>query len=199
VETTIVVCKPQGTMKITAATLLLLCPTNGFVIPNNMQTRANQLISTTNLYAEGSQSLADMEDDVERKLDQAEPLESLQHTMRAPSKNQQSSQTFSTQEQTFKDEDDEAYERQRTIKRLLDEDDVKWKEERRRKIMGKYADAKSEEEVQSIKDEEDKKIEEGKSDPLCFLFLGYFDCQSWAFSMCQGSELIYFFSLALNR
>jgi hypothetical protein len=83
--------------------------------------------------------------------------------MRAPSKNAQSSQTFSTQEQTFKDEDDEAYERQRTIKRLLDEDDVKWKEERRRKIMGKYADAKSDEEVQSIKDEEDRQIEEGKS------------------------------------
>ena len=78
------------------------------------------------------------------------------------SKNQQSSQTFSTQEQTFKDEDNEAYERQRTIKKLLDEDDLVWKEERRRKIMGKYADAKSEEEIQNIKDDEDRKIEKGK-------------------------------------
>jgi len=160
-------------MKIGTVPLLLLAQTNGFVIPNrsHLQTRTTSTNTINNninnirvpkLYAEVSQSLADMEDDVERKLDQEEPLESLQHKMRAPSKNQQSSQTFSTQEQTFKDEDKEAYERQRTIKKLLDEDDKVWKEERRRKIMGKYADAKSDEEVQTIKDDEDKKIEKGK-------------------------------------
>ena len=161
-------------MRIGTVPLLLLAQTNGFVIRNHihLQTRTtitNRMNNNINnirlpkLYAEvGSQSLAEMEDDVERTLDQEEPLESLQHKMRAPSKNQQSSQTFSTQEQTFKDEDNEAYERQRTIKKLLDEDDLVWKEERRRKIMGKYADAKSEEEIQNIKDDEDRKIEKGK-------------------------------------
>lgn len=101
-----------------------------------------------------------MEDIAEKKLDAAEKMESLQHTMRAPSKAQQSSQTYSTQEETFKDEDKEAVERQQTIKKILDEEDAKWKEERRRKILGKYADAKSEEDVQKIQEEEDKKIAE---------------------------------------
>jgi hypothetical protein len=103
-----------------------------------------------------------MEDIAERKLDEAGKIESLQHTMRAPSKAQQSSQTYSTQEETFKDEDKEAVERQKTIKKILDEEDAKWKEERRRKIMGKYADAKSEEEIQKIQKKEDKKIARSK-------------------------------------
>ncbi len=122
-------------------------------------------IPNTKLY-EGTPSLADMEDLAEKQLDEAEKVASLQHTMRAPEKAQQSSQTYSTQEETFKDEDKEAVARQETIKKILDEEDAKWKEERRRKIMGKYADAKSEEEIQKIIAEEDRKIAESE-----FLFV----------------------------
>ncbi len=108
-----------------------------------------------------------MEDLQEQKLDQEAAARanrnSLQHALRAPTSAQQSSQTYSTQEQTFREEDEEAIERQRKIKELLDEDDAKWKEERRRKIMGRYADAKDSDEIQRLLDEEMKKIDEGMS------------------------------------
>lgn len=119
----------------------------------------NALRSNTFLYST-EVSLSEMEDDIERKLDAEEKLQSLQHTFRAPSKNQQSSQTFENQEKTFEAEDNEARERQRTIKKILDEDDAKWKEERKKKILGKYADAKDESEIKRIREEEDRKIEE---------------------------------------
>ncbi len=146
-------------MRFIAATWLLLTSTNGFNMPSIMPRNALRSNENTFLYST-EVSLSEMEDDIERKLDAAEKLESLQHTFRAPSKNQQSSQTFETQEKTFEAEDNEARERQRTIKKILDEDDAKWKEERKKKILGKYADAKDDSEVKRIREEEDRKIEE---------------------------------------
>ena len=151
-------------MRIVFHIALLLGRSDAFGIPNFMHSRAATIrLRRSNQFVHSAEpSLADMEDDVERKLDKAEPLESLQHTFRAPSKLQQSSKSYSVQESTFKDEDMEAVKRQQTIKKLLDEDDAKWKEQRRRKIMGKYADAKTEEEIQRIRDEEDRKLDEGE-------------------------------------
>mmetsp|Transcript_24990 Transcript_24990/g.36953 ORF Transcript_24990/g.36953 Transcript_24990/m.36953 type:complete len:1110 (+) Transcript_24990:134-3463(+) len=112
------------------------------------------------LYSDKTQSLADLEDEVEKRLDSQSADQTLQHSLRAPTKLQQSSQSYSIQEETFKDEDQEAIDRQNTIRRLLDEDDAKWKEERKRKILGKYADAKSQEDIKKLNDEEQRKIDQ---------------------------------------
>mmetsp|Transcript_17358 Transcript_17358/g.32903 ORF Transcript_17358/g.32903 Transcript_17358/m.32903 type:complete len:1102 (-) Transcript_17358:23-3328(-) len=150
-------------LEIVAITIPTLVPiTHGFIatpsswIPT-LALRNPLLRLPTSILS--SQSLADMEDDVERKLDNEEPLESIENSWRAPSRSQQSSNTFSAQLETFKDEDRETFERQKTIKKILDEDDAKWKAERRKKIMGKYADATTVEEVQKIQDEEERQIE----------------------------------------
>lgn len=119
------------------------------------------------LYSEKTQSLADLEDEVEKRLDSQNTDQTLQHSLRAPTKLQQSSQSYSIQEETFKDEDQEAIERQNTIRRLLDEDDAKWKEERKRKILGKYADAKSQEDIKKLNDEEQRKIDQGEFSGCC--------------------------------
>ena len=120
------------------------------------------------LNSDKAQSLADLEDEVEKRLDSQSADQTLQHSLRAPTKLQQSSQSYSIQEETFKDEDQEAIERQNTIRRLLDEDDAKWKEERKRKILGKYADAKSQEDIKKLNDEEQRKIDQGEFSDFCF-------------------------------
>jgi hypothetical protein len=146
---------------ITIASSTLAPITHGFVTPNWIPTSPFRYPGLRLSTSIRSQSLADMEDDVERKLDNEEPLESIDNSWRAPSRSQQSSNTFSAQLETFKEEDRETFERQKTIKKILDEDDAKWRAERRKRIMGKYADAKTVEEIQKIQDEEDRQIEKG--------------------------------------
>mmetsp|Transcript_4906 Transcript_4906/g.5661 ORF Transcript_4906/g.5661 Transcript_4906/m.5661 type:complete len:178 (+) Transcript_4906:3-536(+) len=123
---------------------------------------ARNTFTSSCLYSANEKSLAEMEDEVEQRLDsQGTVEEPLQHTTRAPVKLNQSSQSHSVQEETFKDEDEEAVERQKTVRRLLEEDERQWKEERRRKVLGKYADAKSKEDIQKLNEEEQRKIDKG--------------------------------------
>lgn len=107
------------------------------------------------------QSLADLEDLVEQTLDSQEPIERFTspHQFRAPVKLAQSSNTFFAQESTFGDEDAEAMERQKTINKYLAQDDEKYKEERRRKIMGKFANVNSKEEMEKMMEDLRYKVE----------------------------------------
>jgi len=115
-----------------------------------------------------SQSLAELEDEQERRLDSTEDERTaaynLQFQFRAPTKSFSSSNTFTRQEQLFQSEDHEAAERQRQIQEILAQDDAKWKEERRKKKMGVYADAQNGEELLRVEEVERLRIERGTSE-----------------------------------
>ena len=118
---------------------------------------ASSQIPNTNESPQSSSSLADMEDAVEQKLESNQPLNlsdmknnnqidnnyqsiELQHTMRAPTTSSSSSNTFSMQESSFENEDEEARQRQSFINSYLEKDDENWKRVRLEKILGKYKD-----------------------------------------------------------
>jgi len=66
---------------------------------------------------------------------------------------------FGTEEDDFREEQAS---RKEKIDNLLKEQDVAFKEERRRKKWGKFANATSKEEIQAVEEEERGKIAEGK-------------------------------------
>lgn len=144
--------------------LLLTCiaptSTRAFVSPM-IRTKQAIFPSKTVLWDGSEKSLAELEDLEEKRLDLQEDAESLSHRLRAPVKLAQSSNTFNAQESTFGEEDAEALERQRTIKQFLAEDDEQWKQERRKKILGKYADVSSKEEMNQLNEEIRIQIEQG--------------------------------------
>ena len=67
----------------------------------------------------------------------------------------------------FEEEDATNAARQAKIRQMMEEDDRRWKEERRKRLMGKYAD-KTLEEVEQMIDEDRKKSEQGTCGLLRF-------------------------------
>jgi hypothetical protein len=61
----------------------------------------------------------------------------------------------------FAEEDAANADRQDRIRRLMEEDDLAWKAERRRRVLGKYADVGSWEEVEKLLDEDRTKETKG--------------------------------------
>ena len=61
----------------------------------------------------------------------------------------------------FAEEDQQNLKRQQKIQKLMDEDDKIWKEERRKKMMGKYAEVDSWEEVEKMLMKDRKKEVQG--------------------------------------
>jgi len=87
----------------------------------------------------------------------------LQHSYRAPSKSFSSSNTFERQEQlSLSSEDVDTVKRQEKIRAILALEDAKYKEERKRKKMGVYADATNIEEFKRKEEEERIRIQKGK-------------------------------------
>ena len=66
----------------------------------------------------------------------------------------------------FAEEDEQNLKRQQKIQQLMDEDDKIWKEQRRKKMMGKYADVDSWEEVEEMLEKDRKREVQGT-----FLFI----------------------------
>lgn len=149
--------------------MVLLCSSisasDAFLCPNIRNPSAT-VSSNTKLFDGVEKSLAELEDLEEKRLDSQEAAATLSHQMRAPVKLAQSSNTFNAQEATFGEEDAEALERQRTIRQFLAEDDEQWKQERRKKLLGKYADVTSKEEMEKLNEEMKMEIEQGAFPPL---------------------------------
>ena len=72
----------------------------------------------------------------------------------------------------FAEEDAANADRQDRIRRLMEEDDLAWKAERRRRVLGKYADVGSWEEVEKLLDEDRTKETKG----AWFSFSSLFRC-----------------------
>ena len=70
----------------------------------------------------------------------------------------------------FAEEDLQNLKRQQKIQQLMDEDDKIWKEERRKKMMGKYADVDSWEEVEKMLLKDRKREVQGTFLLLCVAF-----------------------------
>ena len=68
----------------------------------------------------------------------------------------------------FAEEDAMTANRQAQIRALLDEDDKVWKEERRKRMLGKYATVESWEEVERLMEEDRRKEAQGM---CCVYFL----------------------------
>ena len=111
-----------------------------------------------------SESLSDMEDRVENQLDKDEPLETnvLQHRYIAPTKTDSSSGTLELQERGMHGEDVETQKRQEKINEILDEEERQWREVRRRKQMGKFADVETQADWERLKEEEKKALQKGE-------------------------------------
>ena len=62
----------------------------------------------------------------------------------------------------FAEEDADNAARQRKIQKIMEEDDKKWKEERKKRLLGKYADVESWEEVEKMLGEDRKKEVKGE-------------------------------------
>ena len=45
---------------------------------------------------------------------------------------------------------------------MMEEDDLKWREERRKRMMGKYGEVKSVEELKGVMEEERKVLQKGE-------------------------------------
>lgn len=133
--------------------------TDAFVSPN-FRHKPSTSSSNTKLLDGAEKSLAELEEMEEKRLDSQEAAESLSHTFRAPVKLAQSSNTYNAQEATFGEEDAEARERQRTIRQFLAKDDEEWKQERRKKLLGKYANVSSKEEMEKLNEEIRMEIEQ---------------------------------------
>jgi hypothetical protein len=140
---------------------------DAFLCPNFRNPPAT-VSSNTKLFDGVEKSLAELEELEEKRLDSQEAAGTLSHQMRAPVKLAQSSNTFNAQEATFGEEDAEALERQRTIRQFLAEDDEQWKQERRKKLLGKYADVTSKEEMEKLIEEMKMEIEQGAF-PLLYI------------------------------
>jgi len=122
-----------------------------------------------------ARSLSDLEDEAERRLDLQTQLTMskqrsvsdgqsflLQHSIRAPSKSFSSSNTFERQEQlSTSSEDVDTLDRQEKIRAILAREDAKYKEERKRKKMGVYADATTMEDFKRKEEEERLRIQQG--------------------------------------
>ena len=130
-----------------------------------------------------SRSLSELEDEAERRLDLRTQLSSttskqlknegkvvtdsenpsflLQHSFRAPYQSFSSSNTFERNEQQSSFEDQDAFERQEKIKSIIALEDAKYKEERKRKKMGAYADATNMEEFKQKEEQERRRIQQG--------------------------------------
>jgi len=76
----------------------------------------------------------------------------------------------------FAEEDLQNLQRQQKIQALMDEDDKIWKEERRKKMMGKYADVDSWEEVEKMLLKDRKREVQGT---ICVLFCVYCAVRVW--------------------
>jgi len=76
----------------------------------------------------------------------------------------------------FAEEDLQNLKRQQKIQALMDEDDKIWKEERRKKMMGKYAEVDSWEEVEKMLLKDRKKEVQGT---ICVLFCVYCAVRVW--------------------
>lgn len=120
-----------------------------------------------------SRSLSDLEDEEERRLDlqaqlalSKERKSLLQHSFRAPSKSFSSSNTFELQEELSSSEDVDRLERQEKIRVIIEREDAKYKEERKKKKMGVYADITSMEEFKRKEEEERLRIQQG----ICTFF-----------------------------
>mmetsp|Transcript_8516 Transcript_8516/g.12477 ORF Transcript_8516/g.12477 Transcript_8516/m.12477 type:complete len:1228 (-) Transcript_8516:444-4127(-) len=120
---------------------------------------ANDGVTTTRQF-----TLAELEDMEERRLDQLE--ESIKNSSNNGMK--QSSEKIdervlaqrrdqmekSRYDAMFVEEDAERLERQKRIDQILEEDDKKWREERRQKKLGKYANVKSKDDLKKLEEEE---------------------------------------------
>jgi len=105
-------------------------------------------------------SLADMEDMEEERLRRIEDHrknlnKSSSHSIKSSAS---SSGTDALYNGMFEEEDAENAKRQQKIQEILEEDDAKWKEERRIKMLGKFANVKDEDEWKQLEDEERQQI-----------------------------------------
>jgi hypothetical protein len=142
---------------------------------NTQQRNRNEYYGTHESYQfhlqSSSESLSDMEDRVENQLDKDQPLETnaLQHSYIAPTKTDSSSGTYNLQEKGMHGEDAEMRQRQDKINEILEEEDKVWREERRRKQMGKFADVETQEDWERLRNEEKQTLDKGKLFRLCIV------------------------------
>ena len=160
---------------ICCVVLRLSLPCNAFVpriiLPNNslqpqLTSRiSSELKSSVNGENENKSrpSLAELEDMEEERLRRIEDhRKTLNTSFSSQIKSSASSSgTDALNNGMFEEEDAQNAERQQKIQQILEEDDAKWREERRKKMLGKFANVRDEEEWKKLEEEEKRQVKAG--------------------------------------
>jgi len=143
--------KPSNLISVGASLISL----KSTVSPNGNNEEGDGMGPTPSI-SNARRSLAQMEDVEEERLQR---IDSHRKKLNKSASNSikssaSSSGTDALNNGMFEEEDAENARRQQTIQQILEEDDAVWKEERRMKMLGKFANVTNEEEWKQLEDEE---------------------------------------------